>query len=335
MLLIYNDFDAGFIQQIPENVEVIVNDRLEINKKSPLNVFRLAKFVNSKFKDKKDLCCINFCGIIWTVSLSLLIKARAHYSWFHYNPHNLCTPNSIKNRVVVFVLRAMYKRFDNIVNLCETQKKAFCDVFGKAFKSKIKICPNPVNVEEIEAKAKEKLDVGYKYIAHVSRIDSSTKDFYTLIDGYEALLKETATTVKLLIVGDGPDRQSVEEYAAAKRLEGNVVFAGSQMNPYKYMAGAECVVLSSCTEGFSMVVLEGLLCNGLVVASDCVAGPRDILQGGKYGLLFDVGDSKGLCRQLQRILTDEPLRQTLRELSKKRVAEINAESEKSLKEILR
>ncbi len=329
MLVVNKDVDEGFIRQIPENVEVIVNDRFAITMYTPLNILRVARFANKKFKDRKPLCCINFSDRTATVIVSGLIKADAHCSWCH------CNPSIFKEGRSFFLMKMFLKKFDQIVTLCDMQKKAFCDAFGQSFSSKAKVCFNPTNVEEIEAKAKEKVDVDYKYIVHVSRFVSWAKDFYTLIDGYDALLKETGTDVKLLLVGDGPDRQSVEEYVAAKGLEGNVVFAGSQMNPYKYMAGAECVVLSSRSEGFSMVVLEGLLCNGLVVASDCVAGPRDILQGGKYGLLFDVGDSKMLCRQLQRILTDEPLRQTLRELSKKRVAEMNAEAEKSLKEILR
>lgn len=325
---IHKNYDTEFVSQIPKNVKIINNDNFCIKGfVAPFNIINFSKFLNNKFKHE-DLCCINFSDTISTVILSLLIKAKFHYSWCH------CNPLAFKNSKFFLSYKILFRKFDLIVNLCSTQKKAFCDVFGKHFENKSKICFNLTDINGIQKSVKETLNIDYKYIVHVSRIDSRSKDFYTLIDAYKLLLDNIGKNIKLLLVGDGPDRKKIEDYVELNGLKNYVVFSGMQKNPYKYMANAECFVLSSKTEGFPLVICEALSCGCPVISSDCVAGPNDILQNGKYGLLFKVGDAAGLENCLERILTDENLREKLKNMAKKRVEEINRFSIKTINEIL-
>lgn len=316
---IHKNYDDDFIQQVPESVKIIDNTSFEIaGLLAGINILRLAKFVNEQFTHKLEpICCINFSDTISTIAVSLLIKANVYYSWCH------CSPFAFKESKFFLLYKILYKKFDNIVNLCFGQQRAFCKVFGERFYKKSKICFNLININEIKAKSKESLVIDFKYVLHVSRFDDRSKDFYTLIDGYSLLPESIKNEIKLLLIGDGQDRKKIEGYVCQKGLQKYVVFLGSQVNPYKYMTNAECCVLSSKTEGFSLVVCEALLCNGLVVSSDCVAGPSDILDEGKYGLLFDVGDSEMLSKQLYKILTDKELRFKLKESSERRVEEMN------------
>lgn len=331
LLPIHKNYDSEFINQIPKNVKIIDNDSFHIKGTvAPFNLIKLAKFVNKKFKHNyKDLCCINFSDTISTVILSLLVKAKLHYSWCH------CNPLAFKNSKFFLLYKILFRKFNLIVSLCYTQKKVFCDVFGNYFDNKSKICFNLTDINDIQKKAKENLNIDYKYIVHVSRFDCRSKDFYTLIDAYNLLPKNLRSNIKLLLVGDGSDRKKIENYVELKELKNSVVFAGMQKNPYKYIVNAECFVLSSKTEGFPLVICEALSCECPVVSSDCVAGPRDILQNGKYGLLFEVGNSKELESCMEKVLTDNELRTKLKKSAVQRVKEINKSAVVAINEILR
>lgn len=191
------------------------------------------------------------------------------------------------------------------------------------------------DINDIQRKAKENLNIDYKYIVHVSRFDCRSKDFYTLIDAYNLLPKNLRSNIKLLLVGDGSDRKKIEDYVELKELKNSVVFEGMQKNPYKYIVNAECFVLSSKTEGFPLVICEALSCKCPIISSDCVAGPSDILQNGKYGLLFEVGNSKELESCMEKVLTDNELRTKLKKSAVQRVKEINKSAVVAINEILR
>lgn len=330
LLPIHKNYDSEFVNQIPKNVKIIDNDNFRIKGTvAPFNIIKLAKFVNKKFKHNyEDLCCINFSDTISTVILSLLVKAKSHYSWCH------CNPFAFKKSKFFLLYKVLFRKFDLIVNLCSTQKKAFSDVFGKYFDNKSKICFNLTDINNIQKKAKENLNINYKYIVHVSRFDCRSKDFYTLIDAYNLLPKDINRNIKLVLVGDGQDRKKIEDYVELKGLKNSVIFAGLQLNPYKYMANAECFVLSSKTEGFPLVICEALSCGCPVISSDCVAGPSDILQNGKYGLLFKVGDNEELESCMEKVLTNKELKSKLKKSAVQRVREINESAVISINEIL-
>ena len=77
---------------------------------------------------------------------------------------------------------------------------------------------------------------------------------------------------------------------------------GRVANPLPYMRGAETFALSSIYEGFGNVLVEALAAGCKVVSTDCPGGPREILDGGRYGALVPVGDAPALARALEAAL---------------------------------
>jgi glycosyltransferase involved in cell wall biosynthesis len=69
-------------------------------------------------------------------------------------------------------------------------------------------------------------------------------------------------------------------------------------NPLHVLAGAALLVLSSRWEGYPNVLLEALALGVPVVATDCPHGPRELLDGGRYGRLTAVGDHVALARAM-------------------------------------
>lgn len=126
------------------------------------------------------------------------------------------------------------------------------------------------------------------------------KDFPSLIRAIDAVRR--TRPVRLIIVGDGPERPMLERTIAELSLETVVDLPGWVQNPYPYMARAGVFVLSSRWEGLPSVLIEALYCGVPVVATDCPSGPMEILDGGKHGLLVPVGDVEALARGIELAL---------------------------------
>jgi len=129
------------------------------------------------------------------------------------------------------------------------------------------------------------------------------KDFGTLIRAFARVIERRPC--RLMILGDGPERASLEALVAERGLTGSVDLPGWISNPYPYMAHAGVFVLSSRWEGLPSVLIEALFCEVPVVAMDCLSGPREILEGGRYGALVPVGDEEALAAAIETALAGE------------------------------
>ncbi len=136
------------------------------------------------------------------------------------------------------------------------------------------------------------------------------KDFSTLIKAF-ALVRQKRP-VRLMILGQGQEQHLLEELIQSHNLEQDISLMGFVANPYAYMSRAALFVCSSQWESLSLVLIEALYCGAALVSTDCPYGPREILQGGKFGKLVPVGDTSGLARAIEASL-DTPKTVTPRE----------------------
>ena len=91
----------------------------------------------------------------------------------------------------------------------------------------------------------------------------------------------------------------------------DVDMPGYTHNPYRYMARASLLVLSSVYEGFPSVVPEALACGCPVVSTRCPGGVAEALDDGLYGRLVDVGNDREMANAINATLDDPPARSTL------------------------
>lgn len=108
-------------------------------------------------------------------------------------------------------------------------------------------------------------------------------------------LADGAPRHRVLLLGDGPDRAALGRVAQELGLSDTVVFAGFLDNPHAVAFRAALFVLPSRWEGYSLALVEALCLGVPAVAADCVSGPREILEDGKYGRLVPVDDEEALA----------------------------------------
>jgi len=137
------------------------------------------------------------------------------------------------------------------------------------------------------------------YALFVGRL-STEKGLRTLLAAWTRL----RVSIPLQIVGDGPLRPELEEYARQQGLE-SVSFRGrlSGEETMAMMKGARCLVFpSECYEGLPMTVIEAFACGTPVIASN-MGAMQDLIADGRTGLHFTPGDAEDLANKAERAWT--------------------------------
>jgi glycosyltransferase involved in cell wall biosynthesis len=105
---------------------------------------------------------------------------------------------------------------------------------------------------------------------------------------------------RLLILGEGELHADLWRLVQALGLTDAVAMPGYEPNPFAYMRRARVFVLSSRYEGLPNALIQAMACGCPVVSTDCPSGPREILDGGRYGALVPVGDVDALADAIVR-----------------------------------
>ncbi|MCH8504966.1 MAG: glycosyltransferase [Ectothiorhodospiraceae bacterium] len=129
------------------------------------------------------------------------------------------------------------------------------------------------------------------------------KDYATLLRAF-ARLRERREA-RLIIVGKGRDQEELEALSKELGIQDAVDLPGFVDNPYAWMARSDVFALSSRWEGLVNVVMEALGLGVPIVSTDCPSGPREILAGGRYGILVPMKDPDALAEGIDRTLRGE------------------------------
>src|SRR5262245_61116973 len=111
--------------------------------------------------------------------------------------------------------------------------------------------------------------------------------------------------VKLVMCGDGPEREEAEKLARERGVSDAIIFAGKQPQAVirDYLSIADLLLLTSQSESFGLVALEAMACEVPVIATR-VGGVPEVVEEGETGFLFPVGDVGAMADAAIRILND-------------------------------
>jgi glycosyltransferase involved in cell wall biosynthesis len=141
---------------------------------------------------------------------------------------------------------------------------------------------------------------------------SAEKGQSILLDAFKILHNQN-DSVKILIVGDGVDRNKLESKVRKEKLSSNVKFFGHQTSMKKYYESIDLLVLPSLSEGLPNVVLEAMSMGKPVLATN-VGAVSEVIKDGNNGWLVSANDHIALAKLLTKIVVD---RQKLKEMGLK------------------
>lgn len=178
------------------------------------------------------------------------------------------------------------------------------EIFDKRYHlKKLSVIPNLIEFDqEIPQKSNNS-----KTIICVGRL-SREKGQSVLIKAFaEASLPDW----RIVFLGDGPDRQMLQALAESEKVSKSIYFAGNVKDVWVFLRHAEIFCLPSYYEGFPNALIEAMSMGLCCVATDCVAGPREIIQNGNNGFLFPTGDYLALSELLSELANDPMRRQVV------------------------
>lgn len=215
----------------------------------------------------------------------------------------------------------LYKKILNLVVLVDAAQDVTLQ-FNSYLKLNIVKIYNPICLDKGNADAsnvsllKERFGI---FAIMVARF-ACPKDQMTVIKAIEIVNQKYKKDINLVLLGDGPTFKSIEEYCNNNRLLNNKVFLeGTKLNVQDYYAAATISVFASFSEGLPTVLLESLIFEIPVVATDCFTGPREILGNNEYGVLSKVNNAESMAYEINHLLENKELYEKYKNRAKKRL----------------
>lgn len=262
------------------------------------SIFRLARKLKKVIKDieNKGKIDLFFSHLPFSNYVAWLANVKNHFAVIH-NTYSKIYTSTPERRII-----SLIHRNKKLITVSKGIKMDLIKNFNLD-ENHIKVIYNPFNIERIKILSKEKINYNKPYIIHVGRF-SKQKRHDILLKAYkETKLKEY---YDLLLLGDGEERETINNLIKALNLKEKVKLLGWQKNPYKWIKNASLLVLSSDYEGLPTVLIESLICNTPIVSTDCESGPKEIMVGELRKYLAKVGDYKDLAKKMDLAIKDYP-----------------------------
>ncbi|MGH7194828.1 MAG: glycosyltransferase family 4 protein, partial [Candidatus Saccharimonadales bacterium] len=218
-------------------------------------------------------------------------------------PESMASRGFVKS--MTFWLRSVMKYLDVYTAVSE----AGADYFTNMIEDPITIVPNGVDLKKFSQAAADKkpLDVEEPTILFIGRLEGR-KGVKHLLSAFQALVEDNHHA-KLLIVGDGPEREKLELLAEDLKLA-NISFLGhvSEKRKLELLAEADLMVSPAIFgESFGIVLLEAMATNTVCIAGDN-PGYEGVMQGIGALSLINPEDTKEFARRMHMLIHEKQLR---------------------------
>jgi glycosyltransferase involved in cell wall biosynthesis len=265
------------------------------------------KIINHYFKLQKAISRIKPDIIIsvgqsekYIVPLLHTTAIKIREVHFNSNYRNFTYKSKIISHVLNLLdFKIMAKGYNKIVLLTKEDKDTF---FPN--NNKYTYIHNPLTFEPTY-----NYNNNSNYIIAVGRL-SPEKDFLSLIKAW-SLIYQKCPDWKIKIVGDGPEKNTLEKEIKKFQLSNSIELNGYSNNIKKEMSNSSIFVMTSFFEGFGLVLLEAMACGLPSIAFACQFGPRDIITDGKNGLLVYNRNIEELSNKLLFLIQHPDIRKQI------------------------
>jgi len=186
---------------------------------------------------------------------------------------------------------------------CPTKSTAnYIESLGIIDKEKIKTLYDPIiEINKINLQKKQNINLpfkGEKYFFTAGRL-TKQKNFLMLCKAVKKIVLNFPS-FKLVIAGDGEDKNKILSYIEKNNLEKNIFLIGYVKNIFPYINSSQGFILSSLWEDPGFVLLEAGACKIPIFSSDCLEGPKEIIKDNVNGILFKSNDINNFAKNFDR-----------------------------------
>jgi glycosyltransferase involved in cell wall biosynthesis len=207
------------------------------------------------------------------------------------------------------LMRASYRQAAAVVAVSQSVADSVVSGLGLPAQQ-VRTIYNPIVTVDLPEKAAAPVDDPWfapgaaPVVLGVGRL-APQKDLGTLLRAF-ALVRSRRPDrpVRLVILGEGPERAALEALARELGIDADVRLPGLEKNPFRFMQRAAVFALSSIYEGLPGALIQAMACGCRVVSTDCPGGSREILQDGALGPLVPTRAPEALADAIARLLDD-------------------------------
>ena len=154
----------------------------------------------------------------------------------------------------------------------------------------------------IELKNKKKVKTKKKdYFLSVGRL-TKQKNFLFLCKCIKIIRDKFDNKIKLVIAGDGEDRNLIQSYIKNNKLEENIKLIGYKKEIHNYYLEAKATIVSSLWEDPGFVLIEAGYYRSLIISSNCESGPKELIKKNNNGILFESNNINSFIKEYQKYL---------------------------------
>jgi glycosyltransferase involved in cell wall biosynthesis len=318
-------FEEGndYLHEWPADVPIVC-----LNKRGRLSFFRLAWQLAAVLRQMRPALLFSF--LTYTNYVAVLSRSLAATETPLLLGEHCLLAQALRAqrffRLKERMVRSLYPKATAIIAVSEEIRRDLAANYAIP-EDRCAVIYNPVALERVRELAACEADHPWfaeaaPVIAACGRL-TAQKNYPLLLRAMRLVLDRI--DARLIILGQGEQRASLERCARELGIRRNVDFLGFQENPFKYVARASALVLSSSWEGLPMVILEAMACGTPVISTRCPSGPEEIITDDLNGLLVPVGDEAALAEAILRVLADEPLRCRLAQAGRERAEDFRLE----------
>lgn len=211
---------------------------------------------------------------------------------------------SLTRKVSEWLKPHFYKKADLVI--ANSNRLAFD--FGNKIRRKVETVYNPIDFKCIPKLKSEAIEpellleaqqYAGKLFISIGRL-AVQKDYITLIKGIAQC--KYKDQIKLWIIGEGSEREHIENLIRSEKLQHTVRLLGYKSNVYAYMAQADLYIQTSLYEGCPNALIEASAAGLPAIATDCLSGPSEVLIDGMGGKLIPVGNAPMLGKALDEYI---------------------------------
>lgn len=245
--------------KISKNKNIILRKCINFSKRL---IWRLFNYNRYDFS-----CCYATYSIIG--SKLALLSAKNNVLYVHSNYYDAFNGN--KNKITNFFSNLSINKFAHIIFVSNESKEKISSVYPNEAHKFITI-NNLIDYENIIKLSKEKeLDIELFNNSNINflfigRLDNTSKNINLLLKSFSIAIEKKAS-LRLFIIGNGPDKNKLLTKAQHLNINNKVIFLGEKINPYPYIKRSHCIILTSKYEGFPVIYNEALVLNKSVLTT--------------------------------------------------------------------